>query len=195
MRIQKVINALTTFKHRYYLKIRGASIGNRSRFCGKIKFRIANYQNLKIGNNVIISGGYNINTLGVTRGCQIQIDENASLTVGNYCGLSDCSIWAQSGVEIGNYVTIGAGVIINDSNNHCLDYIERRAERGNRNRAGLNIVRKKIKIEDDVFIGAMSYIGKGVTIGARSIIAAGSVVVSNVPPDEVWGGNPAKRIK
>lgn len=33
------------------------------------------------------------------------------------------------------------------------------------------------------------------TIGERSIIAAGSVVVKDVPPDEVWGGNPAKFIK
>ena len=50
-------------------------------------------------------------------------------------------------------------------------------------------------IEDDVFVGTSCLILKGVTIGARSVIAAGSVVTHNVPPDEIWGGNPAKFIK
>lgn len=36
---------------------------------------------------------------------------------------------------------------------------------------------------------------KGVIIGEKSIIAAGSVVTRNVPNGEVWGGNPAKFIK
>ena len=52
-----------------------------------------------------------------------------------------------------------------------------------------------IVIEDDVFIGANSIICKGVHIGARSIIAAGSVVVKDIPRDEVWGGNPARFIR
>lgn len=36
---------------------------------------------------------------------------------------------------------------------------------------------------------------KGVTIGARSIVAAGSVVATNIPPDCIAGGNPAKVIR
>ena len=54
---------------------------------------------------------------------------------------------------------------------------------------------KRVTIGNDVFIGANCYIGKGVSIGDRSIIAAGSVVVKSIPPDEIWGGNPAKFIK
>ena len=50
-------------------------------------------------------------------------------------------------------------------------------------------------MKDDVFIGANCYIGKGVIIGDRSIVAAGSVVVKSIPADEIWGGNPAKFIK
>lgn len=45
------------------------------------------------------------------------------------------------------------------------------------------------------FIGARSIICKGVTIGDHAMIAAGSVVVGDVPANEVWGGNPAKFIK
>jgi acetyltransferase-like isoleucine patch superfamily enzyme len=36
---------------------------------------------------------------------------------------------------------------------------------------------------------------KGVTIGDNSIIAAGSLVVKDVDPNCLYGGNPAKLIK
>lgn len=51
-----------------------------------------------------------------------------------------------------------------------------------------------ISIGDDCFIGARCIICKGVKIGARSIIAAGSVVVSDIPEDCIAGGNPCKVI-
>lgn len=52
-----------------------------------------------------------------------------------------------------------------------------------------------IVIEDDVLIGTRCIILKGVTIGARSIIAAGSVVTKSIPADCIAGGNPAKVIR
>lgn len=73
--------------------------------------------------------------------------------------------------------------------------MERREERVYKDWSKLNIDHAPIVIEDDVFIGAHCIISKGVTIGARSIVAAGSVVVKSIPPDEVWGGNPARFIK
>jgi acetyltransferase-like isoleucine patch superfamily enzyme len=45
-------------------------------------------------------------------------------------------------------------------------------------------------IEDDVLIGARCIILKGVSIGARSIIGAGSIVVKNIPEDCIAAGNP-----
>ena len=50
-------------------------------------------------------------------------------------------------------------------------------------------------IEDDVWIGHNSTIVGGLTIGKGSIIAAGAVVTQNIPPCEIWGGVPAKKIK
>lgn len=52
-----------------------------------------------------------------------------------------------------------------------------------------------IEIKDDVWIGYNSLILSGVTIGQGAVIAAGSVVVKDVPPYAIAGGNPAKIIK
>jgi len=51
-----------------------------------------------------------------------------------------------------------------------------------------------IKIGNDVWIGARAVIVDGVTIGDGSIIAAGSVVVKDVPPFAIVGGVPARVI-
>lgn len=50
-------------------------------------------------------------------------------------------------------------------------------------------------VEDDVWIGHGSTIIGGIRIGRGSIIAAGSVVTKDIPPCEIWGGVPAKKIK
>jgi carbonic anhydrase/acetyltransferase-like protein (isoleucine patch superfamily) len=54
---------------------------------------------------------------------------------------------------------------------------------------------RKTVIEDDVWVGLGSTIMQGVTIGRGSIIAARSVVTRDVPPYEIWGGVPAKKIR
>lgn len=51
-----------------------------------------------------------------------------------------------------------------------------------------------IVVNDNVFIGAHSLIKYGVTIGPNAIVAMGSVVVKDVPPNTIVGGNPAKVI-
>lgn len=52
-----------------------------------------------------------------------------------------------------------------------------------------------VKIEDFAFIGANTIICNDVTIGTHSIVGAGSVVTKDIPPHEIWGGNPARFIK
>lgn len=52
-----------------------------------------------------------------------------------------------------------------------------------------------IEIGEDAWVAAYSIIGKGVTIGEGAIVALGSVVVKDVKPWSVVGGNPAKFIK
>lgn len=52
-----------------------------------------------------------------------------------------------------------------------------------------------IVVGDDVWIGMDAIICSGVKIGQGAIIAAGSVVVKDVEPYSIVGGNPAKHIK
>ena len=52
-----------------------------------------------------------------------------------------------------------------------------------------------VVIEEDVWIGANVTILKGVTIGKSSIIAAGALVIYDVPPYSIVGGVPAKFLK
>lgn len=52
----------------------------------------------------------------------------------------------------------------------------------------------KIEIFDNVFIGAKAIIMGDVKIGPNAIVAAGSVVTKDVPPNSVVAGNPARVI-
>ena len=193
MSIRKVFNGLSTVFYRIRLALLGAEIGEGCRFVGRIYFKIMTNSILSIGCHTRIVGGGNFNTLAGNRYACIEVDENAQLHIGKHCAFSQISIWSRSSITIGDYVMIGANSIINDSNSHSLYFSDRRLEI----QEGLqkNIYCKPIIIEDDVFIGANSIILKGVRIGAKSIIAAGSVVTHDIPSSEIWGGNPAKFLK
>lgn len=53
---------------------------------------------------------------------------------------------------------------------------------------------RPITIGNNVWVGGFSIIFPGVSIGEGSVIAAGSVVVADVPAFTVMAGNPARRI-
>ena len=52
-----------------------------------------------------------------------------------------------------------------------------------------------IHVGEDAFVGARAFVLPGVTIGARAIVGAMSVVTRDVPPDAVAAGNPARIVK
>tara|TARA_B100000686_G_C16704555_1_gene925490 strand:+ start:20 stop:589 length:570 start_codon:yes stop_codon:yes gene_type:complete len=54
---------------------------------------------------------------------------------------------------------------------------------------------KDVIIGENVWIGNSSKILKGVKVGDNSVIAAGAVVIKDVPENVVVAGNPAKEVK
>ncbi len=54
---------------------------------------------------------------------------------------------------------------------------------------------RAIEIGEDVWIGANAVILKGVTIGRGAIVAAGSVLTKEGGGFEIWGGNPARKLR
>ncbi len=57
------------------------------------------------------------------------------------------------------------------------------------------LVTGKITIGEDAFIGARAFVMPGITVGARSIVGACSVVTDDVPADSIAAGNPCRVIR
>ena len=163
------------------------------------KVYIINRGYVKIGNDFRFSSGAGINPITRNlRGAIYTIDKKAKIEIGDRVGISSACLWAQKFIHIGNNVKIGGDCLILDNDAHPLDFITRRDSY--LEEAGWEVYARAIKsepiiIEDDVWIGARSIVLKGVHIGARTIIAAGSVVTHDIPSDVIAGGNPCKVIK
>lgn len=154
--------------------------------CGKrVKFSVSG--TFVFGKGIILnSAGIELN-----KKSWINVAKGATLEIGDFSGLSQFVINCKEHIKVGKYVNVGAGCMIIDSDFHSVDWLVRRDKNLDRKTAK----KAPVIIGDDVFIGARSIICKGVKIGERSVIAAGSVVVKDIPADCLAGGNPCKVIK
>lgn len=146
---------------------------------------------IHLGDGVRINSRRASNWVGMTNPAIFECRGNGCITIGNHSGLSGAVLSSRSCITLGEHVNIGGNVRIYDHDYHSLNHKERRSREADQT----NIKSRPIVIGKDVFIGVNSIILKGVTIGDRAIIGAGSVVRCNVPPDELWAGNPAVKIR
>ena len=145
-----------------------------------------------IGKDFRLNSRFKSNLVGLTSPAVLQVIPNGFIKIGDNCGFSSPIISSRKRVEIGNNVFLGGNVRIYDHDYHPVDFKKRNEGFGTVE----NIKAAEIVIGDDVFVGANAIILKGVSIGARSVIGAGSVVsIKNIPPDSLVAGNPAKIIK
>lgn len=151
---------------------------------------IKNKGTMQFGENVVINSDMKSNPIGGDNKTILICTEGAKLIIGNNTGISNSCIYARNKIRIGDNVFIGGGCKIYDTDFHSLDHRKRRL-----NEAETEVVVKPVNIKDNVFIGAHSIILKGVTIEECSVVGAGSVVTKNIPPNEVWAGNPARFIR
>ncbi|MFI5496959.1 NeuD/PglB/VioB family sugar acetyltransferase [Actinoplanes sp. NPDC051859] len=52
-----------------------------------------------------------------------------------------------------------------------------------------------VVVESGAYVGAGALVREGCTVGARSLIGMGSVVLGDVPADQIWAGNPARKLR
>lgn len=115
-------------------------------------------------------------------GVRLEIGPAGTLSIGNGTYLNrNTLIVCEDRITIGENCKIAWDVIIMDSDLHPID-------------ESTPMINKPVDIEDNVWIGCRSIILKGVTIGYGAVVAAGSVVVKDIPPRTVYGGSPAKFI-
>ncbi|PKA98781.1 succinyltransferase-like protein [Flavobacteriaceae bacterium MAR_2009_75] len=145
---------------------------------------------MTLANNFSMNNGINGSPNGSRGKCAFFVDKGAVLIIGENVGATQATIRCHFKITIGNYVNIGRGTKIFDTDFHALDPAIRSSKE--------DLLHRKVSpviVNDYAFIGAYSIILKGVTIGKNSIVGAGSVVTKSIPDNQIWAGNPAKFIR
>lgn len=146
-------------------------------------------KDVKLGKNVQLSKFINLYGCEIgdnTKiGAFVEVQKNAA--IGKNCKISSHTFICE-GVTIEDNCFIGHGVtFINDN------YPKAVNSEGNleseEDWASRFI---KTNICNNVSIGSSATILGGVTIGEGSIVGAGSVVTKDIPPNQIWAGNPAR---
>jgi len=122
------------------------------------------------------------------------------IIIGSYCYVGEGTrIWSSKEIIVKDRVLISHNVNIFDNLTHPISAIKRHEQFKsiifNKHPEELDLQGEMICIENDVLIGCMATILKGVTIGEGAIVGAGSVVTKDVPPWTIVAGNPAKVIR
>jgi len=148
--------------------------GKNSRICRYTRMDVMPFNNFVLGDNSTIEDFCTVNN-GV-----------GDVLIGNRCriGMSNVLIGP---VTIGNDVILAQNIVMSGLN-HGYEEVTIPIYKQ-------PVTKKRIKIEDEVWIGANVVVTAGVTIGKHSVVAAGSIVTKDVPPYSVVVGNPARVIK
>lgn len=139
----------------------------------------------------------------------------APITIGSHVTLLAASdkktrltVWSDRtgipGIRIGDHVLISPGVRISAAqeiiiSDNCMiasnAYITDSDWHGIYDRSMPPEQANPVTLEPNVWIGDSAIVCKGVTIGENSIIGAGAVVSSDIPPGSIAVGNPARVVR
>lgn len=133
----------------------------------------------KLGDGTIIWDWTRIGYSIIGKNCKI----HNWVHIGNYCVIGDyCNIqesaYLSDGTILGNDVFIAGGVHFTDER-----YPSTKIQK-----------RHPVRVGNNVVVGNHSVIVGGVRIGNNSVIGALTKVTRDIPPNQVWTGNPMKYI-
>lgn len=174
--------------NRTVFKMRGIKAGKNLNINGRIYCVATDKGSVELGNNVTINSSLKSNPIGGDTRTIFFVGKDAKLRIGNDTGILNCAICVCNNVSIGNNVLIGGGTKIYDTDFHWLDF-DKRIKMGGGGKTA------PVIIDDGVFIGANCIILKGVHIGEKAIIGAGSVITKDVPSNEIWAEKLGKNLK
>lgn len=124
-------------------------------------------------------------------------EENGYIEVGDGSYLANAALVCTEQITIGARCLVAGGVTICDSDFHPVAPAARLADtiaispRGDRtHRPPIDV--RPVVIGDDVWIGWNATVLKGVTVGDGAVIAAGALVLRDVPAGATVAGNPAR---
>lgn len=150
----------------------------RTRLNGDILVRFSKRATIKVQKGAHIIIGHRVS---LSRNTIVSATQNAHISIGTGSGVNyNTVIIAREKILIGKNVLIGPNVAIYD-HNHIFDQKEIIKNSGYKT--------SPIIIEDNVWIGANAVILKGVNIGTGSVIAAGTVVTKDIPPNTLVSNN------
>ena len=159
------------------IKLRSCSaVGALTQVRGRIM--VHNGGTISLGRRVRLYGEQVPIELAALLGAVVSIGDRTAINAGT-------SICAHRSVQIGANCGIGNYCLIMDTDFHIVgDYEQVRLPEPS-----------PVVIGDNVWIAARSVILKGVTIGDGAVVCAGSVVATNVAPNTMVGGSPARLIQ
>lgn len=143
---------------------------------------------ITVGNNVTINSASWANPTGFSTITTLRTIGKSKIIIGNNVGISNSHISAADEVIIGSNTLIGCGCNIMDTDFHPLLASERRDE-------GNTGGKSAVHIGQNCFLGAGVTVLKGVHIYNGSVIGAGAVLAHDVKEQEVWAGNPARKVR
>ena len=158
----------------------------------EIGHNVVIHSNTKIGDGSVIGSNTVIGSIGLgferdENNAPIRIPHVGGVIIGEDVEIGSCSTVAKGTIDdtiISSMVKIDDHVFIAHN-----VYIGPRSILV----AGSE-VSGSVKIDEDCWIGPLSTIRDGLTIGKKSIIGMGAVVTKNVHPETTVAGNPARRL-
>lgn len=188
---RKVTMAWYKFRSPFLAWMWGVRYDKAVLFQGRTIIRTRRVGEISLGEYVVFNSQTLTNLVGLMGPNVLDTSGGGRITVGDHSGFSSAVISSRSEIQIGCRVKVGGNVRIFDHDFHSVD-AKIRCTPDDR----LHIKTAPVIIEDDVFVGTNAVILKGTKIGARSIVAAGSVVFGlQIPPDSLVKGSPAQIIR